>query len=646
MSTLKVTTLAGRVSGNAPTLTDGAVLPVGVALTGGGGINVTGIITGSSYRGDGSQLTGIDASALKSGGSVKVQATATGAEVTGNLSVGGTLTYQDVQNVDSVGIVTARSGLVVVGGGASITAGGLNVTGVVTATSFSGSGANLSGIDAAPTIDLVADGAIAANTSVIVGTDGKVKTITGFTDAMGSEIQIAGTTATSFEYSSVAEDASTGRVVYLYRNNAVNPNATYYVVGTRSGTSVTFGTPASLCDDDTDGNRTQIVAIGADKFFAIYEDRYAGTDNYYTRVLTTTSSNTATLGTKLVITDSSNNNVNDVRLPQLEYNSDNGAIIGVYNQNMGSNGGTVARMWTVSGTTITRGAPHQITSSGPETLDSVLMKYKNSVAIAFRWNNNQFNSAIIKIPYSGTTLSSLIINVTTAAGGNHQIVFDSKNEVLMALYRRSDNSEWQYYGGKWESNGSTGGIDWYSSGRNIRNNSGGAISGYDYAQFLYQPDADKFLFVLQDSDNDGWETTFTNAGGSNVGTNQQEVGNGTVLNEFDTSFYQRKYIMKNGADGAILIPYGHGDDQKLRIRQYASTTLTNGNFVGFSDGTSYSDGQTVKIKVVGNTSTQSSLTPGSLYYVQTDGTLGTTAATPSVVAGKAISSTKLLIQPV
>jgi hypothetical protein len=103
--------------------------------------------------------------------------------------------------------------------------------------------------------------------------------------------------------------------------------------------------------------------------------------------------------------------------------------------------------------------------------------------------------------------------------------------------------------------------------------------------------------------------------------------------------------MKAAGSGAVLVPYGHGDDQKLRIRQYTSTTLTSGNFVGFSDGTSYSDGQTVKIKVVGNTSTQSSLTPGSLYYVQTDGTLGTTAATPSVVAGKAISSTKLLIQP-
>ena len=48
--------------------------------------------------------------------------------VTGNISVGGTLTYEDVTNIDSVGIVTARDGVVVVGRGVSIAAGGLNVT--------------------------------------------------------------------------------------------------------------------------------------------------------------------------------------------------------------------------------------------------------------------------------------------------------------------------------------------------------------------------------------------------------------------------------------------------------------------------------------------------------------------------------------
>ena len=43
--------------------------------------------------------------------------TMTTGNITGNLTVGGVLTYEDVTNVDSIGIVTARSGVKVVGGG-------------------------------------------------------------------------------------------------------------------------------------------------------------------------------------------------------------------------------------------------------------------------------------------------------------------------------------------------------------------------------------------------------------------------------------------------------------------------------------------------------------------------------------------------
>ena len=51
----------------------------------------------------------------------------------GDVSIGGTLTYEDVTNIDSIGIVTARSGL-------KVLAGGANIVGVVTATTFKGDG--------------------------------------------------------------------------------------------------------------------------------------------------------------------------------------------------------------------------------------------------------------------------------------------------------------------------------------------------------------------------------------------------------------------------------------------------------------------------------------------------------------------------
>jgi len=60
--------------------------------------------------------------------------------LSGNVSIGGTLTYEDVTNIDSVGVITARSGI-------KVLAGGINAVGVVTATSFSGDGSSLTGVD-------------------------------------------------------------------------------------------------------------------------------------------------------------------------------------------------------------------------------------------------------------------------------------------------------------------------------------------------------------------------------------------------------------------------------------------------------------------------------------------------------------------
>ena len=71
----------------------------------------------------------------------------------GNVSIAGSLTYEDVTNVDSVGLITARNGIVV-GSGITLSKDGDGFyTGVVTATTFSGahsgSGANLTALPAA-----------------------------------------------------------------------------------------------------------------------------------------------------------------------------------------------------------------------------------------------------------------------------------------------------------------------------------------------------------------------------------------------------------------------------------------------------------------------------------------------------------------
>ena len=72
--------------------------------------------------------------------------------ISGNLGIGGTLTYEDVTNVDSVGVVTARDGIKIgptAGVAGTFFADGSYITaGIVTASSFRGDGSQLTGIDA------------------------------------------------------------------------------------------------------------------------------------------------------------------------------------------------------------------------------------------------------------------------------------------------------------------------------------------------------------------------------------------------------------------------------------------------------------------------------------------------------------------
>ena len=94
-----------------------------------GNLNLSGIVTASSFVGSGSALTGVAS--------------------TDNIKTSTTANFTDGINV--VGLITATSGINLVGNdlnvGSSIKLG--NASGIVTATTFSGSGANLTNLPAA-----------------------------------------------------------------------------------------------------------------------------------------------------------------------------------------------------------------------------------------------------------------------------------------------------------------------------------------------------------------------------------------------------------------------------------------------------------------------------------------------------------------
>ncbi len=148
MSKVRSDNISNRADDGAPALTYGVEIPVGVGITGAGGIDITGIVTAAS------------------------------AVFSGNLSVGGVLTYEDVTNVDSIGIVTAQSG-VLVGSGQSY--GSVDGTSAV----FYGDGSNLSGIAAGFTTEAGTASGIVTHVRLSSAVDHKI-TATGFTTITSS----------------------------------------------------------------------------------------------------------------------------------------------------------------------------------------------------------------------------------------------------------------------------------------------------------------------------------------------------------------------------------------------------------------------------------------------------------------------------
>ena len=106
-------------------------------------IGSIGINTGISFAGV-TTIATLNASdnVLSVGGTVNF---VSDVSIGGTVSIAGTLTYEDVTNVDAVGLITARDGIVVGSGITLSTDGDGFFTGIITAT-FAGDGSGLTGV--------------------------------------------------------------------------------------------------------------------------------------------------------------------------------------------------------------------------------------------------------------------------------------------------------------------------------------------------------------------------------------------------------------------------------------------------------------------------------------------------------------------
>ena len=267
MSRIRADKLVDRNATGAPQFTYGVELPVGYGLTGAGNMNIAGVATAANFVGD---LTGnVTGNASGTAGGLTGTPDITVTNITGVAATfTGAVSYEDVTNVDSAGIVTARGGFKAgapTGVGATIgvdNAGDAIFSGIVTAGTCFKAGS-------------VSGGAFGAGVGVTITGDGNavfsgITTVTNF-DAKGTLVEAFSSTTTAYSSSgdlnvtngnihfSSANLGGTNNTLNLYSTTGINTDLAINQTMTVTGISAVNASTAFVNKVTVDGVATGIT---------------------------------------------------------------------------------------------------------------------------------------------------------------------------------------------------------------------------------------------------------------------------------------------------------------------------------------------------------------------------------------------------
>jgi len=599
MSDLRVSSVRSRKVANPPKLPDGVVVTgVATATTFGGNLvgNVTGNVVGNVT------------------GNVVGNVSAESASFTGDVSIGGTITYEDVSSVDSVGVITAKSGIRV-SAGQSISP----VSGIVT---YYGDGSQLTGVESG-VVNFVASGTIANGKTVIINTDGTVGIVTVIptnTPTAGDAVTFDSDNST---YSDVGYDPDNGKVVVAYADGGNSEKGTA-IVGTVSGSSISFGTPVVF---ESGGTAYPSVTYDTtnNKIVIAYQD---DSDSDRSKAIVGTVSGTSiSFGSAALVDSATTNQTRQVAV----YDSANNRVVVAYSD-VTNNKGKVA-VGTVSGTDITFGTPVEFFSA--ETQYIALTYDSTNEKVVFAWRqagSSPYAGKAVVGTVSGTSIS-FGTTVDFEAGATQQIgaTYDSTNGKVVIAYMDDDDNDY---------------------GKAIV----GTVSGTSISfgtPVTFESSATYRCHAAYDTANNKVVIGYADDGNSLRGTVITGTVSGTSItfgtavvfnNNGNTDHIGVTYDSSN--DRAVIVYRDRGDSNKGKsvVLSNGATNLTSENYIGIA-GESIADGATGKINVVGGINQgQSGLTTAQTYYVQNNGSLSTSAGSPSVVAGTAISVSKIYVQ--
>ena len=475
-------------------------------------------------------------------------------------------------------------------------------------------------------VEFVASGTLPNGKPVILNSNGTVTVVAGSGSAesipAGSETVFnAGTTL----FTSLSFDPNTANKFVVTYMDSSNSGYGTAVVGTISGTSLTFGTEVVFNSGTTQYISCSFDPNTANKFVVTYQD--SGNSSYGTTVVGTVSGTSISFGSEYIF------NAGSIEFPSISFdpNTANKFVV-AYMDGGNSNYGT-ARVGTVSGTSISYGS-EVVFNAGNTGYCSLSFDPSNSdkFAVAYVDFGNSFYGTAIVGTVSGTSISygsEYVFNAGTTQFTSLSFDPNTANKFVVSYQDYSNSSYGTAVVGTVSSTSISFGSEYvFNSAQTL-----------DDTKVSFDPNnAGKFVVVYEDGGNSSFGTAVIGTvSGTTISFSSEYVFNSASTDYASIAF-------DPNSSGKFVVAYkdtGNSGYGTAIIGQMdtLATNLTSTNLIGIAAAAA-SSGATAKINTWGGINeAQSSLTIASDYYVQTDGTI--TTATGGQKVGQAISATTI-----
>ena len=408
-------------------------------------------------------------------------------------------------------------------------------------------------------------------------------------------------TAVSFESASTSRiascfDSTNNRIVVSYVDSGSDDDGTV-AVGTvnASDNSISWGTPVAfnsnvkITDSQIihDSNSNKIVVAYTDEDNSLYGTGIVGTID--------TSDNSISFGSPTVY-ESANTNTSSRN--GITFDSNSNKVVIVYTDQGNSNYGT-AVVGTVSGTSISFGTPVVFESAQAIHMGATFDTSNNKVVIAYRdVGNSDYGTAIVGT-VSGTSISfGTAVVYESAESDWNSITFDSNSNKVVISYQDKGNSNY---------------------GTAIVGTVSGTSISFGTA-VVYESASVNYTSITFDSNINKVIIAYEDIGNSEYGTFVIGTVSGTSISFGTPAVFNA---------GEILYSTINFDSNSKR------------SVICYEDAGNSQYGTAIVLTPAG---TPEDLTIGQQYFVQTDGTLGTSADDPSVIAGTAIGASDIIVK--